>query len=102
VDASDILDAETVSLTEIARGIVDDSIDTALDASKLSLILNSSVNMKQYEKNKRGIEQSFFDTVDKFGGPLLQMLTRFAQDGYKKKRDYFTSNYEAINRKKRD
>jgi hypothetical protein len=78
VVASTVLDADTVSLTEIARGIVDNSMDTTLDASELSLILNSSVNMKQYEKNNRGIEERFFDTVDKFGGPLLQTLTQFA------------------------
>jgi hypothetical protein len=89
LDASTVVDADTVNLTEIARGIVDDSLDSTLDASELSLIVNSSVNTKQYKKNKKGIEQRYFDTVDKFGGPLLQMLTRFGQDGYKKERLFY-------------
>jgi hypothetical protein len=72
MDASNVVDADTINLTEIARGIVDDSTDTTLDAGELSLIINSSVNTKQYEKNKKGIEQRFFDTVEKFGGPCCK------------------------------
>jgi len=89
MDASNVVDADAINLTEIAMGILDDSTDTTLDAGELSLIINSTVNTKQYEKNKKGIEQRFFDTVEKFGGPLLQLLTRYAQDGYKKERIFY-------------
>ncbi len=38
----------TVSLTDIAKGMVNDADDSTMDASELALILNSSVNTKQY------------------------------------------------------
>ncbi len=87
--ADDLLDPNSVSLTDIAKGMVNDADDSTMDASELALILNSSVNTKQYEKNKKGIEHRFFDTLDKFGGPLLRTLTKFAHDGFKKERLFY-------------
>jgi hypothetical protein len=89
LEPDDLLDLNSVSLTDIAKGMVNDADDSTMDASELALILNSSVNTKQYEKNKKGIELRFFDTLDKFGGPLLRTLTKFAQDGFKKERLFY-------------
>jgi len=46
--ADDLLDPNSVSLTDIAKEMVNDADDSTMDASELALILNSSVNTKQY------------------------------------------------------
>jgi len=79
-----MIDPSNVSLTRICQGMVNDVSDGSLTESELQLIQNATVNTKQYERNKKGIEERFFDTVYTFGGPLLQPLTLFCLDGFKK------------------
>jgi len=88
-EPDDLLDPNSVSLTDIAKGMVNDADDSTMDASELALILNSSVNTILYKKNKKGIEHRFFDTLDKFGGPLLRTLTKFSHDGFKNERLFY-------------
>jgi hypothetical protein len=53
------------------------------------LIMNSTVNTKQYEKNRNGVKARFFDTLEKFGGEMLRPLMLFAMDGFKKNRLFY-------------
>jgi len=78
-----LIDPANFSLTTICQGMVNDVSDASLMESELQLIQNATVNTKQYERNKRGIEERFFDTVYTFGGPILQPLTLFCLDGFK-------------------
>jgi hypothetical protein len=84
-----LIDPSNFSLTTICQGMVNDVSDGSLMESELQLIQNATVNTKQYERNKKGIEERFFDTVYTFGGPLLQPLTLFCLDGFKKERLFY-------------
>jgi len=86
---SDLIDLNNVSLMEIAKSVSNAAAVMEVNDTELSAILHSTVNTKQYEKNKKGMEQRFFDTIDRFGGPLLQQLTKYAMDGFKKERLFY-------------
>jgi len=61
-----------LNITDMARSLLDDSCDPHISAKEAVLIANSSVNTKKYEKNKKGVESRFFDTLEKFGGDQLK------------------------------
>jgi hypothetical protein len=63
--------------------------DPPLSKEEHQLVMSSSVNTKKYEKSKRGVEQRFFDTIDKFGGEHLQKLIFFVEDGFTKERLFY-------------
>jgi hypothetical protein len=83
-----ILNAESVDITVLAKSLFTEE-DPHISAEEQELIINSSVNTKQYEKTKRGIEQHFFDTIDKFGGVHLRPLSIYADDGFTKEHIFY-------------
>lgn len=85
----DCLNPDTIDLSDLAKAIVSAKDDTNVSEEETLLILNSTVNTKQYEITQRGVEACFFDTLEKFGGATLKPLTMFALDGFKKN-EYFT------------
>jgi hypothetical protein len=85
----DLIDPNNVSLMKITKSVSDAAAVMELNDTELSAILHSTVNTKQYEKNKKGMEQRFFDTIDRFGGSLLQQLTKYAMDGFKRERLFY-------------
>ncbi len=52
----------------------DKNITFNLSREEEEFIQGSTVNTKHYEKTKWGIEDRFFETVKKHGGPQLQQL----------------------------
>jgi len=86
---SDLIDPNNVSLMEIAKSVSVAAAVMEVNDTELSAILHSTVNTKQYEKNKKGMEQRFFDTIDRFGGLLLQQLTKYAMDGFMRERLFY-------------
>ncbi|MFN9981787.1 MAG: hypothetical protein ACK53Y_17815, partial [bacterium] len=51
-----IVPVADLSITDLARSLLDDSSDPHISAEEATLIANSSVNTKKYEKNKKGVE----------------------------------------------
>jgi hypothetical protein len=93
--ASEILEAsrneliveDSIDLSELAKSILDDCHDPHVSAEEL--IMTSCVNTKKYEKTEGGIENRFFDTIDKYGGDQLRKLSFFAMDGFKEERLFY-------------
>jgi hypothetical protein len=77
------------NITDLARSLLDDSSDLHISAEEAILIANSSVNTKKYEKNKKGVEARFFDTLEKYGGNELKKLTSYANDGFRCERLFY-------------
>jgi hypothetical protein len=72
VAVSDLVDAASILLTDIARSMVNEPLDSTMSEAEVALVINSSVNTKEYERNKKGIEARFFDTIEKYGSNLLK------------------------------
>jgi len=89
VQDSDLVDAGAISLTDIARSMVNEPLDSTMTEAEVALVMNSSVNTKAYEKNKKGIEARFFDTIERYGSNLLKQLTRYAMDGFRQERLFY-------------
>jgi hypothetical protein len=89
VQDSDLVDAGAISLTDIARSMVNEPLDSTMTEAEVALVMNSSVNTKEYEKNKKGIEARFFDTIERYGSNLLKQLTRYAMDGFRQERLFY-------------
>jgi hypothetical protein len=83
------VDLDSLNLNDIAKGIVDDASDPNISEAELSLILNSSVNTRAYDKSRGGVETRFFDTIKSFGGDSLKALVSFADDGFMKERVFY-------------
>jgi hypothetical protein len=84
-----LIAVESLDLSEIAKSAVDDSSDPHVSAEELKLIMSSTVNTCVYEKSRRGVEQHFFEIIDKYGGSELRKLTLFADDGFQKERVFY-------------
>jgi len=69
--------------------MVDDALDPNISEAELSLILNSSMNTRAYNKSREGVENRIFDTVKSFGGDSLKALVSFADDGFMKERVFY-------------
>jgi hypothetical protein len=89
VQDSKLVDAANISLMDIARSIINDPMDHTMTEAEVALVIKSSVNTKEYEKNKKGIEARFFDTIERYGNNLLKQLTRFAMDGCRQERIFY-------------
>jgi len=89
VQDSELVDVSNISLMEIARSMVNDPMGSTMTEAEVALVMNASVNTKEYEKNKKGIEAHFFDTIERYGSKKLQQLTRFAMDGFKQERIFY-------------
>jgi hypothetical protein len=85
----DCINPDTIDLSAIAQSMFDSKSDANYSEEETAVIMNSTVNTKQYEKNRSGIEARFFDTVEKFGGDSLKPLTLFARDGFRKNRLFY-------------
>jgi hypothetical protein len=72
VAVSDLVDAASILLTDIARSMVNEPLDSTMSEAEVALVINSSVNTKEYERNKKGIKARFFDTIEKYGSNLLK------------------------------
>jgi hypothetical protein len=66
---------QNTSLTDMAAALIEDNnISFNLSTEEESLIKDSTVNTKRYEKSKSGIEERFFETIETYGGPQLLKL----------------------------
>ncbi len=90
-----------LNITDLTRSLMDDSCDPHISAEEAVLIANSSVNTKKYEKNKKGVESRFFDTLEKFGGDQLKKLTSYATVDLSRS-VYFTYCFEVKKRRRND
>jgi hypothetical protein len=72
-DADDVSKV-SISLSDIAISLHQDSNALNLSKEEENLITDSIVNTKKYEKIKNGVENRFFDTIDKYGSPELKKL----------------------------
>jgi hypothetical protein len=68
-----ILNAESVDIMALAKSLFTEE-DPHISAEEQELIINSSVNTKQYEKTKRGIEQRFLILLMARKGGLFDIL----------------------------
>jgi len=84
-----IVSSSAFDLTALAKSVFDEVNDPHLTEEENLLVMSSSVNTKKYEKSKRGVEQRFFDTIEKFGGEHLHKLTYYAEDGFTKERLFY-------------
>jgi hypothetical protein len=84
-----IVSSSAFDLTALAKSVFDEVNDPHLTEEENLLVMSSSVNTKKYEKSKRGVEQRFFDTIEKFGGEHLRKLTYYAEDGFTKERLFY-------------
>ncbi len=65
----------TISCVNLAASLLDNNnIAFNLTKEEEELIQGSTVNTKRYEKTRYGIEERFFKTIEKHGGPQLQKL----------------------------
>jgi hypothetical protein len=66
---------ETISITDMAAALINEQNDVFnLSKEEEDLIKDSTVNTKKYEQGKKGIEDRFFETIEKYGGTQLQQL----------------------------
>jgi hypothetical protein len=84
--STEMVNIDHVDLNDMAKLLIDDESTDCLTTEKRNLVMSSTVNTKRYTKNKKGIEQRFFDTIVKFGGAQLSQLALFSEDGFKPER----------------
>jgi hypothetical protein len=89
VPAENIMSSQQVSLSDLARSLYEDKDDPHISMEERDLIMKASVNTKEYEKSRRGVESRFFDTLDKYGGDGLRQLTLYDYDGFKQERIFY-------------
>jgi len=88
IPAENIMSSQHVSLSDLARSLYEDK-DPHISTEERDLIMNASVNTKEYEKSRRGVESRFFDTLDQYGGDGLRQLTLYHIDGFKQERIFY-------------
>jgi hypothetical protein len=91
-DTNIIASNNTVNLSDMAKILVEDTSNTFnLSDAEQQLVSNSTVNTKKYEKTKNGVEQRFFDTIEKYGNETLKQLLPFEtrNNGIKHDRIFF-------------
>jgi hypothetical protein len=84
-----VINSDDVNVLDTAKLVFEEGIDVAALEEEQFLLLNSTVNMKAYEKNKKGIEECFFDKLEKFVGTHLKKLALYAEDGFRKERLFY-------------
>jgi len=84
-----VVNADDINVLDLAKLVFEEGIDVDASEEEQSLLLSSTVNTKAYEKNKKGIEERFFDTLEKFGGTHLKQLALYAEDGFRKERLFY-------------
>jgi hypothetical protein len=83
---------ESISITDMAALLINENIENfKFSKEEEDLIKDSTVNTKRYEKTKYGIEERFFETIEKYGGPHLQVLlpTITANKGTERDRTFY-------------
>jgi len=79
---NNLVNIEDFDVCQMAKDVYNLGFDADMSSEELELIRTSTVNTKKYEKSKNGIEERFFDTIEKYGGVHLKPLTLYAADGY--------------------
>jgi hypothetical protein len=86
---SELVDPDAVDLGGIARSMFEEPRDPNVSEEEHQMISTSTVNTKRYEKGKQGIENRFFDTIDKFGRTQMKQLLHYTMGTFVKERLFY-------------